>query len=1060
MSLNKVGSNRFLPVLAAVWVMPLLALAQGNGVLKGKVVNAATKNAAADVVVTASSPALGQERIVVTDAGGTYTLRDLPGGTYTVRFEKPRYNPFSRGNINVREGATVTFNVELVPEAGLVGEEIVVTGSRIPRIEVETAAPVSVVTRSDIQTAGQASIGEILQRLPDQTGADNTQTNNGGDGAVRIDLRGLGTERTLVLLNGRRVVAGGTGANDSVDLNTIPTQAIQRIEILKDGASAIYGSDAIAGVVNIITRKDFTGNELGVYAGTSQRADGTLLDANFTTGTSNERGNILFSAAFTGQQEAWAGDRPFSRIDKDYDYNGNRIITLGSTSIPAGRFAVVDEEGEPLPASASNAQFWKDLRAQYPTATAFTFGCPSPFNELEAPAGPCDPLERVFRPYRSVGLNEAGGDQYNYQPQNYLLTPMRRINVFSTGTLNLGAGIDGFFEASYTNRQSNQRLAPEPLGTAGEGLVVSADNFYNPFGMPMADVRRRLVEFNNRIFAQDLDTFRIVGGVNGGGDLGGRRWIWDLSLNYGRTQGVETKRGLLHLSRLEGALGPTFLDPEDGTLRCGTPDAPIEGCVPFDVFHGPGSITPEMIEWVTYTGTARGFNQQIILSANVTADLVRIGNAHSPVAVAIGAEHRREAGTIIPDPLTAKGDTTGNKEAETTGAYFSNEGYLEISLPLLARPGPGPGDLLSLSAASRVVDFTTFGTNFTYKVGARVSPFPDATLRGTFSTAFRAPAINELFQGTIDSFPTATDPCSDRTPGSRVDEVCTEQGVPPGFSDERVQLNSPITGSTDLKPETAKVFTVGLVLQPRWVKNLSLTVDYYNINIRNAIRNVTADVILSSCYPRETGAPSQYCDRITRLNTPGVPPLIDRIDDRLTNVGGDRVSGIDFAADYEPTTPYGTFGFTATLTYLANFQREFAGGLVVQGRDTYDLNRVLPDWKGNLGFRWGMSALSAGVNLRWINGYRECEDNACTVRDSTAPPPMFRNVKPYAAVDLNVGFKLPRATGLNSSILAGVNNVFDREPVYVNNGFLAGSDETAYDYIGRYFYVRLSHQFN
>jgi outer membrane receptor protein involved in Fe transport len=875
-----------------------------------------------------------------------------------------------------------------------------------------------------------------------------------------------------VLLNGRRVVPSGapgdTTGFTAVDLNTIPTQAIQRIEVLKDGASAIYGSDAIAGVVNIITRKDFTGTEVGAYAGTSQRADGTVLDANVTSGTTSDRGNILFSLGFTEQMPVWAGDRDFSRFDRVYDFNANQIGTLGSSAIPAGRFAVpVGPAPDRIPLTGN--AFYEDLRAQYPPSRRlFVFGCPSPFNEFEAPQGNCDPSERVWRPFvGGPGINEAGGDFYNYQPQNYLVTPMRRINLFSLGSLSLGGGVNGFFEASYTNRQSNQKLAFEPLFTSllPTPISVSAESVYNPFGLDFSDVRRRLVEFNNRIFSQDLDTFRVVTGIGGGWDLLSRRWTWDASLNYGRTQGVETTEGIIQLSKLEDAIGPSFI-AEDGTPTCGTPEdpIPITVCVPMNLFGGPGSITDDMVRNVSYIGTARGYTQQFILSGNATGELVRVGTAKSPIAVALGFEHRREAGADIPDPLQAKGDITGNTRTPTTGAYYTNEGYLEVSLPLVGPLGEAPGDLLELSAAARLVNYNTFGGNTSYKFGARVRPIPDATLRGTFSTAFRAPAVGQLFLGVVDSFPTVSDPCAvkeagTRTQGDAVDAACDEDELPDDLFDDRAQILAPFGGNPDLEPETAQVWTAGIVLQPRWVRNLSFTADYYNINLRNSIDTLDAETILGLCYPT-SGGPRQLCDLIRRYPD----GTIERIDDTFVNVGGDRVSGLDLAIDYEPTTPFGTFGVTAVATYLAQFERELAGPTYIQGRNTYDLELVLPDWKANLGVRWAMGGLSANANLRWFNGFKECDANngvLCSMQPGEeGPAPVFRRVEPWAALDLGVGFRLPRASGLNTSVMLGVNNVTDARPVYIANGFTADSDPSAYDFMGRYFFVRLGHQFN
>ncbi|MGA9522930.1 MAG: TonB-dependent receptor [Myxococcaceae bacterium] len=996
------------------------ALSQVTGV----VVDATNKKPVADVVVTLSSPTEG-ENVEVTSTDGRYSFARLTPGVYSLRFEAGNYKPLAK-QLVLEGGKDLTANIELLPEE-LVIEETVVTGSRLPGLEVGKAAPVTVVSREDITTAGRTSIGDILQRLPEQMGGINTQFNNGGEGSTRMDLRAFGTQRTLVLLNGRRMVAGGTGADSSVDLNTIPSSAIERVEILKDGASAIYGSDAVTGVVNIITRKDYEGTEVNGFTGLSQRGDGLVYDLNFTTGRATERGSVMFSANFYRQNDVWSDKRDFSRFDygvAGFDWLTNRKYTGGSSATPDGFFSVpLDPTTEmPVPGNAS----WEALKAANPDASFYTVE------------------NGQFRPFRLSGVTEAGGDFYNYQPDNYLVTPSQRFSLFSTGSLRMGSTSQGYFEALYTHRESAQLLAPEPLFVVNEGLIVSAQNHHNPFGVDFDDVRRRLVEFGNRAFNQEIDTFRLVAGVRGEFTP---KWNWDVNVNYGRTQGVETKAGMLQRSKLAAALGPSFVDA-DGIARCGTPGAVVADCVPLNLFGGVGSITPEMRDYLTYRGTARGFNQQVIATASTAVELFKILNAASPVGLAAGYEHRREAGANVPDPLTAQGDTTGNKIAITEGSYYVNEGYLELNVPILGRFGQqAPGNLWELSAAARAVNYSTFGSNLSYKFGTRISPVPDVTLRGTFSTAFRAPSVGELYLGALDSFESAKDPCSEREQGTPTDAQCDREGVPDGYSDPSSQQRTRWGGNPNLKPETSTAFTIGTAIQPRWVKDLVLTVDYYNLSVKDAIQSLGTTVILSNCYNNGVD-----CDRIHRTAT----GKISSIDDPLTNVGGDRLAGIDFLVDYSPMTPIGRVGANLNLNWLAFRNQTLASGDVIRGKNVYDLELVLPEWKANVGLTWARDALSAGVNLRTLGGIQECEDNAC----ENVENPRRRNVEAYAMADVFVGYQIKHpGTGV-TNIGAGVNNVTDVAPPYIVNGFLAASDAAAYDYMGRYFYVRLTHEFN
>jgi iron complex outermembrane receptor protein len=924
---------------------------------------------------------------------------------------------------------------EPVPEEEYV-EEIVVTGSRIPRKELTTAAPVTVLDKVQLERTGRTSIGEILQNIPEQSNATNTSVNNGGSGATRVNLRGLGAERTLVLLNGRRHVAGGTGADASVDLNSIPSAAIQRIEILKDGGSAVYGSDAIAGVVNIITRKDYSGTEARLYTGVSDKGDGQLLDLSLTTGQSTERGNILFSAGYYTQKDVFSGDRDFSKFDQFYDFNERQIYTLGSVTIPEG--SITPRAGE-----GTGNQAWLDLRAKYPTAATFIR----------------DRNTGEWRPFNGVGVTEAGGDLYNYQPANYLVTPQERAHLYSTGGVRLGSSARAFYEASYTNRQSAQKLAAEPLGTRGEGVTVSAQNVYNPFGRNFTDMRRRLIEFGNRDYAQDLTTYRIVTGLEG------RvldRFSWDVAFNYGRTQGIETKQGLLQRSLLRNAVGPSFIDPVSGEATCGTPAAPIAGCVPLNLFGGEGSITKEMANYLSYRGTARGFNQQQSISANIGGELFKIGKA-TPWGLALGYEHRREAGADIPDPLTAKGDTTGNKGEPTEGRFYVNEVYAELSMPVWGRTDGETGenrDVLEFTLAARGFDYNTFGSDFTGKAGVRFSPIRSLTARATGSTAFRAPSVSELYSGSVQGFPRVTDPCSapragaTREQGTPVDAVCDSQGVPDDMFDPRVQQLAIGGGNKDLQPETAEILTVGVVFEPQFaaLKDFTATVDYFNIAVEDSISSVGTDTIMNSCYP-SSGGSSQYCDRITRFPTGD----IDSILDTQSNVGGDKTAGVDFNLRYQPQTSFGRVGVSLDATWLHKFDRRLASGNIIKGKGTYDLG-VYTDWKAMLGLNWGNGPLSASANVRWINGFKECQENGCTVQEEGAVEPPSRQVKDYYSTDVNVAYDWEMKAGTATAQL-GMNNVFDAAPAYVANGFLVGSDPTAYDFMGRFMYLRLSYNY-
>ena len=396
-------------------------------------------------------------------------------------------------------------------------EEVTVTGSRIKSEESLSPAPIVVMSTEEIRAQGLASIGDVLQTLTVQSNAINTQANNGGDGSTRISLRGLGTQRTLVLLNGRRYVPGGTGANGSVDLNSIPASVIDRIEVLKDGASAVYGSDAVGGVVNIITRTGVEGLEVDIYEGTAGAGDGGARDVSVSYGVTGEKGHILFSASYHDREPVWTGDRSFSETDKAYDWekNDGTFYKNGSSATPEGH--IIDRLGE------EGNDAWQALVAATDNAGDYHL----------------DP-ETGWRPFNWAGISSDGsGDTYNYQPENYLYTPQTRYSSFLGGSRSVGGDASAYFEVLYTNRQSDQKLAPTPLFIISEGITVSATNRYNEFGRDFIDVRRRFVEASNRNFLQDLDTYRMVLGLSH--RLMG--YAGDLSFSYGRTEGTSVNEG-------------------------------------------------------------------------------------------------------------------------------------------------------------------------------------------------------------------------------------------------------------------------------------------------------------------------------------------------------------------------------------------------------------------------------------------------------------------------------------------------------------------------------------
>ena len=540
-------------------------------------------------------------------------------------------------------GTGVAFAQETEGQEATTLDRIEVTGSRIKRTDVETSQPIFTMDREEIQAQGLTSIGDVIQNLTAQGSALNSTFNNGGNGETQVSLRNLGAQRTLVLVNGKRWV-GGTGLGGAIDLNTIPTAAVERIEVLKDGASTIYGSDAIAGVVNIILRQNYDGAEANAYLGTFDKGDGFRQSYDFTVGSVGERWSAMFGVGYVKEEPVMAGDREISAVP----VFGSTPGFGGSSTRPDGNFCILDLE---------------------------TFACSQPNGEYGffIPTG-----TGTFRP------NEGTADNYNFAPDNYLLTPQERRSIFASGTLDITDNLRFKALAQYNERVSEQLLAANPIVAgfpAGDATVISADSIYNPYGQDINWIQYRPNESGGRSFNQDVDTTVFDLALEGTFDIADKPFDWEAGYTYGRNQANNITNGLFRISAIAAGLGPSFVDAQ-GNPTCGTPDAPIAGCVPINILSGLNSMTPEMLDFISFVAKDAFEYKLQNYYANVGGDLFDLPGG--PLAFSFGVETRRESGFDEPDALIDGGDTTGNARTATRGGFDVNEAYLELAIPVLA----------------------------------------------------------------------------------------------------------------------------------------------------------------------------------------------------------------------------------------------------------------------------------------------------------------------------------------------------------------------------------------
>ncbi len=926
-------------------------------------------------------------------------------------------------------------------------ETITVVGSRIKRTDIETSQPVFVLEREDLQKTGLTSIGDILQDLTTNGAALNTTFNNGGTGETNVSLRNLGANRTLVLVNGRRWVSNLFGI---VDLSTIPVSIIERVEVLKDGASAIYGSDAIAGVINITTRDTYDGAEASAYLGENAEGDGRTELYDFTIGSSTDRASVVLNAAYSKQEPIYAGDREISAVPL-FGFGGNNVLTGASSTTPFGRFGFGASGGR-LPNGAPGT--------------------------LTLVPGRSGTTSGDFRPF------DLATDGFNFAPDNYLLTPQERTSVYAEARYRITGDITFSSTMVYNERRSDLQLAVSPLtfGTVGAGIArfaIPASNLYNPFGVDVTRAQFRGTQ-PLRNFGQDADTFYFSGGLEGAFDVADRNFSWDASYIYTDSERRNTTTGLFNLNSLAVGLGPSFLDA-NGVPTCGTPDAPIAGCVPINIFGGPDGFTAAMADSVSFTAQDTLYKKLYDYTANITGDLFDL--PAGPLGFAAGYEYRREFGSDQPDALISSGASSGNIRQPTAGSFSLDELYAEFNIPILK--DLAFAEVFEVSIAARYSDYSNFGETTNPKFGFRWKPFADLLVRGNYSEGFRAPSVSELFLGAADSFPTIADPCSSTSdPAGAVATRCFGgfggvSAVPAGYEQANSQIRITVGGNANVQPETARTKTLGLVYSPSWAEGLDVYLDWYDIEITDVIGAPSGQFVLDDCYLRGN---LRSCALITRQPNGEILDLFGGVTNNAVSRGVE-VEGYDFTVAYRFDTEYGKFRIVwdnAYVSYLGDIGQPAAGtvlddGTVLAGNGVgaYFGAVRFPEWRlrSNIGTTWQMGDWGATLTARYFSALDEdCAIVVGTAADIGQPElanlcsspdvvdPQFlgptNKIEETWYFDLQGTWDAP----WNARITAGVRNLFDEDPPVAFSTF-ANSFDPQYEVPGRFWYVQYTQKF-
>ena len=834
-------------------------------------------------------------------------------------------------------------------------ERIAVTGSRIKRSDIETASPITIIGSAEIKASGAVSVDAILQTLTISAGAmTNPGVNNGSGGNARVNLRGLGSQRTLVLLNGRRMINSGTGAASTVDLNTIPVSMISRIEVLKDGASAVYGTDAVAGVVNIILKKDFEGLDMNVQTGMSGQGDAEETTIDLTLGGSFDRGNVVIGIQYTERGEASQADRDFSScpIMEREDANGNPELYCGGSSYsPGGHVWGPNDE---------------DLQGN--------------------PDGSFDDF--------------TDEDKYNYSEDSYLYTPMKRLNLTGLGTFELTDDTNVFAEFTYSKRWSDQKMAPQPIWFTfdyteemGDSLLEHGINYGDT-----VDYGRRMTDTGTRDSSQVVDTVRTVIGVEG---ILSNDWSWDVALNFGRNDSVD------QLSNLHN-MGAVQSDIVDGN---------------FNPLDQAAWATENMSDYL-YTEMNSGGSQLFMLSASIAGELMEL--PAGSLGFAAGIESRTEKAWFTPDSLTSQGLANDPKVDPTSGSFDVKEAYLELAIPLLS--DVFLAESVELSAATRAFDYSTFGLDTTWKLGLTWKLNDEIMLRGVSSTAFRAPSVSELYSGNSPSY----------------DQI--------DFDGAQDQAEVTRGGNDQLTPEEAETLTVGLVYEPSWFDGFSMTVDYYDISVSNAIGLVDSQYIVDNCLDESTGNTKNENSQICKSADIDFNTGTGRItfNNQLQNIGQEDIRGVDLSLNYKfevagldwSTSLDTSFLVESSVVDADGNTIDYVGNITSGGGGYADVKSNLTITA--LGDDW-----NASYKARYLSGMDSfsCLNDPSACYAPTTPSMVYH--------DINATYMMTETVTLSG----GVNNLFDNEPPYYTGNNDSNTDPYTYDVLGRYLYVNVNVKF-
>lgn len=924
-------------------------------------------------------------------------------------------------------------------------EAIVVTGSRLVRTDLEAPSPLTVVGENDIKLSGSVTLENTINKFPQLASGNTSNVNNGGgSGVLTANLRGLGATRTLVLVNGRRFIPANS--DGQVDLSSIPDALIKRVEIITGGASAVYGSDAIAGAVNFLLKNDFNGVEASYRYGQTFEDDGASHKVDLTVGTNLDdgRGNVTVSASYTKRDPIFQSARAFSRVP--LDTIGGKLVPGGSSAIPGTRIGF------------SQAQLAQLVGVNL------------------TPGGNCTAINGIrFGANGDVLPYCNPEDAYNYSSFNYLLRPFERFQISSIARYELGDNVELYGEAYYVNTRNSSQLAPDsetPVTPgAGSGILLVPNYATNPGLLPavrdffvnnaalfdpnntgtatVIGAGRRYNELGPRENDYERNSFSLTGGVRGSFPLLGSDWGYDTFFQYQRNRTDSTTRNSVSATRLSQGLD-TVLDA-NGNVVCRNQTL---GCVPVNIF-GLDTITPEAARFMTPPRSSNDEFERKVAGASLSGVLFEL--PAGPVALALGTEYRKDKFEFNPSPMDLAGEYGGRSQAAVAGQFSVTEVFGELRVPILK--DMAFADLLAVEGAARYSDYggdnSTVGGVFTWKVGAEYAPIDWVRFRSAFNRAIRAPTINELKDPISLGFTSGTDPCvKSRNPTQAQQDLCVLQGVPradlPTFEQANVGFYGLSGGNPNLTEERSKTLTVGAVISPPFARRLNFTVDYFKVEVKDAIARINANQTLNDCFTR-LDPNAATCQAIKRFAN----GQIDYVSTQLANLGELKVEGVDAQVDYRMDLPFAQIAgenATLNLSAVASFLFE-RSTKVLAGQKPLDCaghfgggctgNGVFatPDFKLNLNATYNSGPLTVRLAGRMVGDMKLYPGVAAPVKEASSQ--WYFD----AAVTGDVMDEV--------QLFAGIENLFDKQPPIFGTAISAdtNTDPSLYDVVGRRFSV-------